>query len=157
VWRTKVNKIKNISIYLSIYLPVCLWLCSPSLDLGRFFSFLTLYTVGKTPWTGDQPVARSLPTYRTTQTQNKRTHRYPCLEWDSNPRSCLRPRGHCNRLSTYSGNRSPHSGDLIEHAGLLFPNGPNYAGRGAPSQNFPTISKALLLGNCNFGWTGYDD
>jgi hypothetical protein len=26
------------------------------LDLGRFFSFL--YTVGRTPWTGDQPVAR---------------------------------------------------------------------------------------------------
>jgi hypothetical protein len=26
------------------------------LDLGRFFSFLMLYTVGRTPWTGDQPV-----------------------------------------------------------------------------------------------------
>jgi hypothetical protein len=33
-----------------------------------------LYTVGRTPWTGDQPVARPLPTYRTTQTQNKRTY-----------------------------------------------------------------------------------
>jgi hypothetical protein len=31
------------------------------------------YTVGKTPGTGDQPVARPLPTHRTTQTQNKRT------------------------------------------------------------------------------------
>jgi hypothetical protein len=28
------------------------------------------------PWTGDQPVARPLP-----------THRLPCLEWDSNPRA----------------------------------------------------------------------
>jgi hypothetical protein len=37
------------------------------LDLGRFFGFLILYTVGMTPWTGDQPVARPLPT------QNKRT------------------------------------------------------------------------------------
>jgi hypothetical protein len=42
------------------------------LDLGCFFSFLILYTVGRTPWTGDQPVASSLPTHRTTQTQNKR-------------------------------------------------------------------------------------
>jgi hypothetical protein len=31
------------------------------------------YTDGRTPWTGDQPVARPLPTHRTTQTQNKRT------------------------------------------------------------------------------------
>jgi hypothetical protein len=49
-----------------------------------FFSFLILYTVGRTPWMGDQPVARPLPTHRT-QTQNKRTpYRHPCLEWDSN-------------------------------------------------------------------------
>jgi hypothetical protein len=41
---------------------------------GRFFfSFLILYTVGRTPWTGDQPVSRPLPMHRTTQTQNKRT------------------------------------------------------------------------------------
>jgi hypothetical protein len=37
------------------------------------FQFLSLYTVGRTPWTGDQPVARPLPTHRTIQTQNKRT------------------------------------------------------------------------------------
>jgi hypothetical protein len=36
--------------------------------------FLNLYKVGRTPWTGDQPVARQLlPTRRTTQTHNKRT------------------------------------------------------------------------------------
>jgi hypothetical protein len=34
------------------------------------FSFLNLYTVDSTPWTGDQPVARPLPIHRTTQTQN---------------------------------------------------------------------------------------
>jgi hypothetical protein len=45
------------------------------------------YTVGRTPWTSDQPVARPLPTHGTTQTQTKRPHRHPCLEWDSNPRS----------------------------------------------------------------------
>jgi hypothetical protein len=43
------------------------------LNLGRFFSFLILYTVGRNPWMGDQPLARPLPTHRTTQTQNKRT------------------------------------------------------------------------------------
>jgi hypothetical protein len=32
-----------------------------------------LYTDGRIPWTGDQPVARPLPTHRTTQTQNKHT------------------------------------------------------------------------------------
>jgi hypothetical protein len=36
------------------------------------FQFLNQCTVGRTPWTGDQPVARPLPTHRTTQTQNKR-------------------------------------------------------------------------------------
>jgi hypothetical protein len=43
------------------------------LDLGSFFNFLIIYTVGRTPWTGDQPVTRSLPTHGTTHTQNKRT------------------------------------------------------------------------------------
>jgi hypothetical protein len=37
------------------------------------FQFLDLYTVGRTPWTGDQPVSRPLPAYRTVQTPNKRT------------------------------------------------------------------------------------
>jgi hypothetical protein len=35
------------------------------------FSFLILYTVGRTPWAGDQPVVRPLPTHRTAQTQNR--------------------------------------------------------------------------------------
>jgi hypothetical protein len=51
-----------------IGLSVCLSL-QPLLDLGRFFQFLILYTVGRAPWTGDQPVLRLLPTHRTTQTQ----------------------------------------------------------------------------------------
>jgi hypothetical protein len=37
------------------------------------FSFLILYTVGRTPWTGDHPVTRPLPTHGTTQTHNKHT------------------------------------------------------------------------------------
>jgi hypothetical protein len=52
-------------IYISLY--------SPLLDLGRFLSFLILYTAARTPWTGDQAVARPLPTQRTTKSQNKRT------------------------------------------------------------------------------------
>jgi hypothetical protein len=57
-------------------LSIYLWLYSPLLDFGRFFSFLIFYTVGSTPWTGDQPVARPLPAHRTAQTQNKRTQKY---------------------------------------------------------------------------------
>jgi hypothetical protein len=41
--------------------------------------FRNLYTAGRTPWTGDQSVARPLPTHRTTQAQDKRTHKYKCL------------------------------------------------------------------------------
>jgi hypothetical protein len=37
------------------------------------FNFLILYTVGTTPWTGNQPVAMSLPIDSIIQTQNKRT------------------------------------------------------------------------------------
>jgi hypothetical protein len=44
------------------------------------------YTEARTPYTSDQPIVRPLPTHRATQTLNKRPHRYPCLEWDSNPR-----------------------------------------------------------------------
>jgi hypothetical protein len=43
----------------------------PFIGPRQLFSFLILYTDGTTPWTGDQPVARSLPTNRTTQTRNK--------------------------------------------------------------------------------------
>jgi hypothetical protein len=75
------------SISVSLSLSIYLWPYSHLLDVGHFFSFLILYTVGRTPWTRDQPVARPLPTHRTTQTQNKRTHRHPCLECVSNPRS----------------------------------------------------------------------
>jgi hypothetical protein len=49
------------------------WLYSPLLGPGPFYSFVILYTVDRTPWTGDRPVARPLPTHRTAQTQNKGT------------------------------------------------------------------------------------
>jgi hypothetical protein len=55
------------------------------LGFGHFFSFLILYTVGRTLWMGDQPVARPLPTQNKTDRIN--AHRHSFLEWDSNPRS----------------------------------------------------------------------
>jgi hypothetical protein len=67
------------------YFIIYLWLYSPC---GRWplFQFLNLYIVGRSPWTGDQPVARPLPTH----TAKKKTHRiyanrHPYIEWDSNP------------------------------------------------------------------------
>jgi hypothetical protein len=74
-----------------------------------FLSFLILYTVGRTPWTGDQPVARSLPTHT-----ERHKHRINAHDRDihtlsgirthdrsfraSEDSACLRPRGHCDRL-----------------------------------------------------------
>jgi hypothetical protein len=81
-WRALVNTAMKLRVLKEqfpdfmndIYLSVCLSVYLQSfLDLGRFFSFLILYTVGRTPWTGDQTAARSIPTHRTTQTQNKHT------------------------------------------------------------------------------------
>jgi hypothetical protein len=72
--RITINCLKKycseVLVHPSIHPPMAL---QPLLDLDRFFSFLIFYTVGRTPWMGDQPVARPLPTHRTTQTQNKRT------------------------------------------------------------------------------------
>jgi hypothetical protein len=55
------------------------------------FQFLNENTLNKTHWTGDQPVARPLPTHRTEQTQNKCTQTHmlqvgfeptiPVFEW----------------------------------------------------------------------------
>jgi hypothetical protein len=52
---------------------------------AAFFSFL-IYTVGRTAWTGDQPVSRPLSIQGNTNTHTHKS-KYPCLEWDLNPRS----------------------------------------------------------------------
>jgi hypothetical protein len=62
---------------------LCLWLYS-RLDLHRLFSFLIPYTVGSTPWTGGL-ASRKAATYTQNDTNRINAHRYPCLEWDSNP------------------------------------------------------------------------
>jgi hypothetical protein len=50
-----------------------LMVLQPFVGPWLLLSFLILYTVGRTPWAGDQPAARPLPIHRTTQTQNSRT------------------------------------------------------------------------------------
>jgi hypothetical protein len=67
------SKKTNSTMYLSISLQ-------PFVETWPLFIFLIFFTVCRTPWTGDQPVARLLPTYRTAQTQSKRTHRHPCIK-----------------------------------------------------------------------------
>jgi hypothetical protein len=61
----------HLPIYPPTYLPTygSTALCW---DLGHFFSFLIFYTVCRSPWKGDQPVARPLLAHRTAKTQNKR-------------------------------------------------------------------------------------
>jgi cytochrome bd-type quinol oxidase subunit 1 len=56
--------LENICIYGST--AVC-W------TLAAFSVSWSFYTVGRTPWTGNEPVVRPLPPHRTTQIQNKCT------------------------------------------------------------------------------------
>jgi hypothetical protein len=72
------------------------WLYSPLLGPGEFLSFVILFTVCRTPWTGDQLVARPLPTHRTAQTHTDmhassgiRTHDPSVRAGEDS--SCLRP------------------------------------------------------------------
>jgi hypothetical protein len=46
----------DVSICLSIYLSIYLWLYSQFVGSLPLFSFLILYTIGRTPWTEDLPV-----------------------------------------------------------------------------------------------------
>jgi hypothetical protein len=80
--------------------------------LGRFRfriysseTYESILTVGRTPWTGNQPDATPLPIHRTTQ-HRKNADTHPCLEWDSNPwpqcssgrrQLCPTPIGHWDR------------------------------------------------------------
>jgi hypothetical protein len=72
--------------YYSVHSSMAL---QPSVRPWPLLQFRNLfYTDGRTPWTSDQSVARPQPTHRTTQNRIKaHTHRHPCFEWDSNPRT----------------------------------------------------------------------
>jgi hypothetical protein len=74
--------------------------------LTTFSSLLIPNMVGRSLWTGDQPVARPLPTHTTTRTQNKRTHTSmsivgfePMISVFELAKTIhdLRPFGHCDR------------------------------------------------------------
>jgi hypothetical protein len=95
-----------LSICLFIYLSIYLWLYSTCRPRQRF-QFLNLYTVGRTPWTGDQLVARPLPTHRATQTQNKRTQ-------TSMPRVVLEP-----TIPAFERVKTVHA---LEHAAVVVRN-----------------------------------
>jgi hypothetical protein len=68
------TKATEFSFFFSLWLlfEFCEWLqhylsvygYGALVHLVRFSGFLTLYTVDRTTWTGDQPVARPLPTHR---------------------------------------------------------------------------------------------
>jgi hypothetical protein len=57
--QSHINRDSNLLIYVRLYS-----LCGP----WSLFRLLNVYTVGRTPWTGDQPVARPLLTHRTAHT-----------------------------------------------------------------------------------------
>jgi hypothetical protein len=95
---------------------------APALEHRADFQFHDHFTEGRTPWTGDQLVARPLPKYRTTQTLNKRIHtqniRALCGLRTHNPgfrasedSTCLRPFGYldrpfyCNTCWKFNGKR----------------------------------------------------
>jgi hypothetical protein len=60
------SRMSQTQVKSAIYLSMAL---QPLWPLAAFFfQFLNIYKFGRSPWTGDQPVARPLPTHRTTQT-----------------------------------------------------------------------------------------
>jgi hypothetical protein len=97
---TQISLLKFHSLYSSICVSTVL-----SLDLGRFCSFLILHTVGRSPWSGDQPVARPLPTHKINANIDIhasswiRTHD-PSVRV-SEDSSCLTPRGHSDRQISF--------------------------------------------------------
>jgi hypothetical protein len=76
----------QISIFLGLYST-----CGP----WPLFQFLNLYTVGRTPWTGDQPVARPLPTHRINADRVPRVGFEPTIPVFERAKT-LRPHGHCD-------------------------------------------------------------
>jgi hypothetical protein len=80
IFHSKHRKKRRDQYYLTIYGSTVLLL-----DLGRFFSFLILYTVGFLGWGSSPSQGCYLHTGQYKHRINAHTH--PCLDWDSNPRS----------------------------------------------------------------------
>jgi hypothetical protein len=67
--KVRMKKVDNLKNCIVFFTKASIYGSKALVDLGRFFTFLIPYAVGRAPWTGDQPVARPLPTHRTTQTE----------------------------------------------------------------------------------------
>jgi hypothetical protein len=101
--------------HLPTYLPMYLWLYNPLLGLGPFFSFLIFYTVGRIPWTKDQPITRLLPAHRTEETEYMHTdiHASSGIQinnpsvWAGEHSSYLRLRGHCDWQVNFTDIKKP--------------------------------------------------
>jgi hypothetical protein len=61
--------------YIFFLLLLLLWTLLPFWNIGLISQFLDYFTDGRTPWAGDQLVARPLPKHRTIQTQTN-AHTY---------------------------------------------------------------------------------
>jgi hypothetical protein len=93
VWlkHTVIGRTIYLSIYLSVYGSIIL-----SFDLSRFFSSLIFHTVGRTPWTGDQPLQSRCLHTDIHVLSGIRTYDSSAREIGDS--SWLRPRDHCDRL-----------------------------------------------------------
>jgi hypothetical protein len=111
------SQLDSVACIWKVFDIICIHIFHSSMTLQLFVRPLPLlqfrrlfYTVGRTLWTGDQPVAIPLPTRSTTQRQNINAHTdFNVLSGirTHNPRvrasedsSCLRPRGNCDRLAS---------------------------------------------------------
>jgi hypothetical protein len=56
------TKLFKVSLNSDCYLSMAV---EPFVGLWALYNFLNFYAVGRTPWTGYQPVARPLPAHRT--------------------------------------------------------------------------------------------
>jgi hypothetical protein len=63
------------------------WLYKYLMGPGLFFMFVIFFTQTVELLGGGISPSQGGYLHRTTQTGNKRTHRHPCFEWDSNPLS----------------------------------------------------------------------
>jgi hypothetical protein len=97
----ELRKVHKEKLY-NLLLLIIFMALQPFVGPCRFFSFLILHTVGRTPWTGDQPIARLLPTHRIIAYNTDiytlsaiQTHDPSVRE--SEDSWCLRPHVHCDR------------------------------------------------------------
>jgi hypothetical protein len=94
-------------IFIIVVVVVVVFQALGLLDCSGFRNYFSetyesIWTVGRTPWTGDRPDAKPLPTHRAAQHRKTRTHIHASSgvrTHDPSVRAaedstCLRPRGH---------------------------------------------------------------